>query len=150
MVFGRAHIVGIVLLTTLAWGCKSPEREAVITFSETRSCPEDRIQATPAGGASFAERYAALHPLPVPPADIAADAGRLEIWRKANGGNREWTQEYIVYRVNGCGQSEELACMCPGVFSGATCTGCRTAQDMCTCRDLEVEPGNFAESSASR
>ena len=137
MVFGRSYLFGIGLVTMLACGCtmRSSELQAVRTFSKSHSCPEDRIQATPAGGASFTERYAALHPLPAPPADVAADAGRLEVWRKANGGDLEWTKEYVVYRLNGCDQTNELACMCPGIFSGVKCINC-DIQDMCNCQEV--------------
>jgi len=132
-------ILIFALLTSLTCSC-SREKEALITFSEKHSCPEDKIQVTPASGESYAKRYAAAYPQ-VPPAEIASDPARVAVWKKNHGADYEWANAYEIFNVKGCKNAEELACTCPGLFSNTKCTGCRTPQDMCTCRTVERPSG---------
>ena len=81
-----------------AFAPRTSADDARTRFARAFYCPESRITVTPVDR-------------PVgPPADVAGDAGRLEIWRARNG------PQPRVFDVSGCDRHVRL--VCPPVVAG--------------------------------
>ena len=89
-------------------GCASTRSVAAQQFAQQFACPEDRVQviALPRDAP-----HKLLLPAQEPPADVAADATRLRLWRK----QREAAEAQVdstsrAFVVTGCGQQRRYVC----------------------------------------
>jgi hypothetical protein len=101
----------VLLFTALlaSTGCTSLETGAREEFSKEFSCPADRVEVTPRPDLKSFEVI--FGPRSAPPSDIAADPGRLEVWRKRQDeleGN--WNRGGTVFQVRGCSHDVIYAC----------------------------------------
>jgi len=91
-------------------------------FVEEASCPRNRV----AGVVRRRDLEKPLPPYPTPPADIAADAGRLAVWRKHvdNERNASLALGQAFYEVTGCGQTMVMACSAAGLGTDQPYVAC--------------------------
>jgi hypothetical protein len=78
-------------------------------FSQSQYCPAERVTVTPRP--EIAPHAFLVRTLPTPPAEIAADAQRLKMWRDAQ--NQEWAaldRWGHSFSVAGCGKFQEYVC----------------------------------------
>ena len=111
--FVVARLCSVSLCVALA-ACASLPGGARDFFVRRSSCPADRVTVV-----AIPDYQDPLPPDPPPPADVAADAGRLAVWRqqreaaRKRGGN--WKCGRKMYEVTGCGQRQLLCCDHPWV-----------------------------------
>lgn len=103
------RVVVLLLLSLTQLGCglgRSLVAGSVrYTFSREHSCPEDRL---------------AMHTIPVdphellvpadPPPDVAADPGRLSVWRTTAWEDAAEYTDLSAIRVQGCGVEQTYLC----------------------------------------
>ena len=86
----RGWCVSVVVFAGIVGGCGIAQSRARDAFSQSHTCPSERVIVTDL-------------PPPAPPADIAADPERLLLWRDQIARHR-W------YHVEGCGVAVDLDC----------------------------------------
>ena len=127
-----------ILLCIGVAGCGSQKEAAYRDFSETHSCPRDRMTVEPIAGVTMRDLWLRANPFPDPPADLRSDPARLAVWREVQEKEREGplrgVKAYRLFHVSGCGQSVDYACYCPPQRNGAV-TGSGTRQDFCGCEE---------------
>src|ERR1019366_649962 len=81
--------------------CQAYDSAARAQFAQTASCPAEKIEVTQHPG----------DPLPPgnPPPEVAADPGKLAIWRRDDQERRE-DSAATVYVAKGCGQEKQYTC----------------------------------------
>ena len=81
--------------------CQAADHSARAKFAETASCPSANVTVTQEKGA----------PLPPskPPADDAADPGKLAVWKQEDAERRQSAAD-TVYVAKGCGQEKRYNC----------------------------------------
>lgn len=98
-------------------GCgKKLEAGAKEVFVKKAVCPPDRVSVTARPDVAPHTIYAA--PVRTPPADIAADPGRLALWKSQQAGTVDVDAIAKSYKVTGCGQTTLYACAHPRVGVG--------------------------------
>jgi hypothetical protein len=102
---------GLVLLGSLVGlaGCNQ-QRSAEEAFSKDRSCPVDKVAATPRPSLSIYDltfgKVAGE-----PPKDIAQDPERRALWQaKQDESKRVWDKTGTLYEVAGCGEKKYYVC----------------------------------------
>jgi hypothetical protein len=95
---GRTVRLLLGVLTPLASSGCSLQSRAVTAASAAWSCPEDRIEVVSMGGPNGAE--------PQPPADVAADPARLDVWKR----NRPDPSDVREFSASGCGRTGTIEC----------------------------------------
>jgi hypothetical protein len=100
-------VLSVLTLAFGAMGCSSVliAHRATETFMEERSCPKDRIQMI----------YVPIQPRDVfegdtPPADVAADPGRLKIWTKHANDDFGSLGGLTLVEATGCGARRTYFC----------------------------------------
>jgi TPR repeat protein len=88
-------------VTALAIGCTSYETAARTQFAQSSSCPVEKVTVTSRPG----------DPVPPqnPPPEIAADPGKLAIWRRDDDQRRQ-DAAATIYVAKGCGQEKHYNC----------------------------------------
>jgi hypothetical protein len=115
--------------------CASLSGQAAETFSRLKGCPRTGVTVTERRNFRMSELYASFcrraFACPrTPPADVAADPERLEVW-KANHDKQvvayasSLVEGMTIYEVTGCGARATFAC------------GSRGAS-VADCRDLDI------------
>ena len=112
-----------MLLSITGTGCFTAvlSRGARDSFVQGNSCPPDRVSVV-----AIPDYQDPLPPDPPPPADVAADAGRLAVWRQQHEAARkeggQWQcsstdllgrPDRTMYEVTGCGQRQVYCCHHP-------------------------------------
>lgn len=110
----RAACVFVLLaVAALLAACTGREGAARDLFEQTWTCPADRIEARRVEGLTLADLRPPAHE--TPPAEVAADAARLALWREqqqeAQASRRRLDERYHVYDVSGCGHQARYACI---------------------------------------
>jgi hypothetical protein len=115
-------LLGIGALATLG-ACKRLETGAREHFERTDSCPKERIAVRER--ADLAASSLLLAPVRVePPDDVAADPGRLAIWKREQAAGRTfYDARFTVFEARGCGRTALLACTHPNAERGGTALG---------------------------
>lgn len=92
----------------LLYGCKDLDEGAREDFSRSHTCPLDRVEARERTDL----RPSALHfGANKPPAEVAADPGRLKMWQDEQARDAEkYDGRYKTFEVRGCGHLELLTC----------------------------------------
>lgn len=129
------HTLRILLFVPLAvsgTGCSSwfLSLTARDTFTEQQSCPKERIQT----------RYIAVQPQdiferPAPPAEVAADPGRLAVWMQTVDSNFKTFKHLTVSDAAGCGV--HVSYLCWSEDNGDSTT------DFCEKVDLDTPHARF-------
>jgi len=105
-------------------GCRSNETMARENFARAFTCPEDRITVTL--HKELAAVDLAVRPA-IPPKEIAADPGRLALWKEeAAHGAAEYERDAVV-EARGCGHAVFYICGDLRVSVGATRSECMNA-----------------------
>ena len=118
----RCH--ALLGLGFLVIGCRSNETMARESFAHSFTCPEDRITVTPRKDLAAVDL--ALRPA-TPPAEIAADPGRLALWKaEAARGAADYEHDAVL-QARGCGHEVFYLCGDLRVSVGATRSGCMSA-----------------------
>lgn len=119
-------------------GCGSTEEAAVLAFSETYSCPRERVVVTPVRGITAFELWQRVNPMPEPPAEVRADPARLAVarqaWEEQHEGVERGLNRTDLFHVSGCEHAVDLGCACVS-GAGSTTGGVDTAQGRCVCVD---------------
>lgn len=104
--------IALLAVAALLAACTGREGAARNLFEQTWTCPADRIEARREEGLTLADLRPPEHE--TPPAEIAADAARLALWRErrqeALASRRRFDERYHVYEVSGCGHRARYAC----------------------------------------
>ena len=102
-------MVGAVLFGLSMAGCKDLNEGAREDFSRAHTCPMDRVEA---------RERADIRPSSLrygedkPPAEIAADPGRLKMWQDERTKDRQdYDSSNKTFEVRGCGHLTLYACM---------------------------------------
>jgi hypothetical protein len=115
-------------LATLAvtlTACRSNETIARESFARSYSCPAERITVTPRKDLSAVDL--AVRP-GVPPKEVAADPGRLEVWKKEATKRAADFEDATVVQAQGCDHEVFYVCGDLRVSVGATRHGCMNAR----------------------
>ena len=100
------RFVGVALVLVLA-GCRSMEDGARDDFSRDHTCPVDRVEARVRKDI----RPSSLAKAETPPAEIAADPGRLKMWQDERAKNAQYADSNrTIVEVRGCGKLELQEC----------------------------------------
>lgn len=105
----------MVLVSTFALAaCKRLSTGAKEEFATKHSCPEDRVSVKER---SDIDPYTYFVPagIDTPPADVAADPGRLAKWQADRKEHQErssagYRRSYTVFEISGCGLTVLSAC----------------------------------------
>ncbi|MGH7285717.1 MAG: tetratricopeptide repeat protein [Polyangiaceae bacterium] len=94
---------GFLLFIAISFtiGCQASDNSARAKFAETSACPANKVVVTE-------EKGAPLPPAPPPP-DVAADPGKLAVWKQEDQDRRE-SAAATVYVAKGCGQEKSYNC----------------------------------------
>jgi hypothetical protein len=103
--------------------CRSRETMARETFSSSFTCPADRITVAPRNDLDAAAL--AVQPQ-TPPSDIAADPGRLALWKQEDERRAAQYKGASVMQVSGCDREQFYVCGELRVSVGATRPGCQS------------------------
>ena len=126
MLRGRRFVAPCTVIAATAFlvsGCNA-KTFARDQFGSRYTCPDERITTTLRKDLSAVDL--AFRPEP-PPRDVAADPGRLELWKEKQArGAEEWDGKSVV-QVRGCGHEVFFICGQLRVSVGATRYGCRDA-----------------------
>src|SRR5512143_2823653 len=97
--------VGFAALVLVACGKNSSNPEAAREeFSKTYSCPKERITATVRSDLKAFDLMVGARDKP--PADIAADKGRLAEWQKRQQSTEDGYNRETVVQAKGCDHEE--------------------------------------------
>lgn len=98
-------------------GCsKKLEPGARDVFVKKAVCPADRVSV--AARPDVAPHTIYVAPTRTPPADIAADPGRLALWKSQQPPTVDVDAIAKSYQVTGCGQTVLYACAHPRIDDG--------------------------------
>ena len=98
-------------------GCgKKLETGARDVFVKKVVCPADRVSVSPQPDVAPHTVYAA--PARTPSAEIAADPGRLALWKSQQPATVDVDAIAKSYKVTGCGQTALYACAHPRIDGG--------------------------------
>ena len=97
-----------LVVAALLMGCKNLNEAAREEFSRTHTCPPERVEARERrdlSPASFVRKR-------TPPAEIAADPGRLEMWEEEQEKERAAANAFgdEVFELRGCGHQTLMTC----------------------------------------
>lgn len=108
--------VGLVLVA-----CQSFESGAKESFSNTHTCPLERIQVM----ARPDLKRSMLRQKPEPPADIKADPGRLKMWQDKQAESEAKSDGYCeIWEAKGCDKHQALCCSRPAKHQNrVSCSG---------------------------
>ena len=106
---GGAALPTFVIAALACVACTQPGLAglAARSFSESASCPADRV-AVAAATFAMSELEPALGG--APPADVASDPARLALWNKSQEKASSNYEEPAAFLVSGCGQSTRYIC----------------------------------------
>ena len=106
-----------VLALGFSLGCGEKLRDgASAVFVKTVVCPASRVSVTARPDVAPHTIYSP--PRRTPPADIAADPGRLELWKSQQPTTPDVDAIAKSYTVTGCGQTALYACGHPRMDGG--------------------------------
>jgi TPR repeat protein len=93
--------LGAIALVAGMAGCTSYSSAARAQFAASASCPSDKVTVTSRPG----------DPVPPqnPPPEVAADPGKLAVWRRDDEERRQ-DAAATVYVAKGCGQERQYTC----------------------------------------
>jgi hypothetical protein len=87
--------------------CQGLSDGAKESFSTEHTCPVDRVEAR----ARPDLQHSSFSTAERPPADIAADPGRLAMWQAREEKTRTaWDSTYEIYEARGCGKQAFYGC----------------------------------------
>jgi hypothetical protein len=114
-VIARAMSCVAMVAVGVLVSCASLGGGARDDFAKTTNCPPDRVTVVPRP-----DYRVTLPPEPSPPADVAADPGRLAYWRQQQHAARSKQQnpDCDFFEVSGCGKRVILCCDHPTTASG--------------------------------
>jgi len=104
----RVAAVAFVLVGALT-ACQSMEGGARESFSESNTCPPDRIEVRARSDVKNSD----LLPRGEPPPDIKADPGRRAMWEEEQARRAKSADGCTIYEARGCGQQTLLCCFRP-------------------------------------
>jgi hypothetical protein len=113
----------VAVFAVIIVGC-SDKSIARDNFERTFTCPADRLTVTPRK--DLVARDLATQPA-TPPPDVAADPGRLELWKKKEASRTSDYDGDSVVQVQGCSHEVFYVCGDLRVSAGATRHGCMAA-----------------------
>lgn len=123
-------LASLSLVAACGQGADRYAEAARETLSNAHSCPAERITVTPRPDLHAFDLMVGAPPSP--PADIAADPGRLAEWQRRQRESQDHYNREKVYQAQGCDQVEYYACS----FG----TGTNDAQVM-VCSQAKHPPG---------
>lgn len=92
----------------LLLACQSKTSAAQEQFTKEFSCPKDRVTVTPRTDLSAYEL--AVGERDKPPADVAADPGRLAEWNKKQKATEDGYKSFKIFSVRGCDHDALYTC----------------------------------------
>jgi hypothetical protein len=103
----RAWFVAAALCAALT-ACKNLNDAAREDFSQTHTCPLDRVEVRERRDL----RPSSFMTTRTPPAEVAADPGRLKMWQDEQDKQRAAANNYgdQVFEVRGCGHQTLMTC----------------------------------------
>jgi len=110
---GRRTQPGVVVVAVLlgASGCKSLSTGAAEHFTDDFTCPADRVEVVPRSDVEAYDVLFARLPEAKPPADVAADPGRLALFNAKQQKKRSTVNGSCeVFEAKGCGQRAIYCC----------------------------------------
>jgi hypothetical protein len=106
---GKTAARGFVLVLALTQGaCLThivARNDAVNTFSAVHPCPQDRLTTR-----SVVAQAQEIFERGTPPAEVAADPGRLRTWTKNSDARMANYSDLTVVDIAGCGAHETYVC----------------------------------------
>ena len=146
----RALVVLTAISSVIA--CQASDHSARAKFAEAAACPSASVTVT--------EEKGAPPPPSKPPADVAADPGKLAVWKQEDAERRQ-SAAATVYVAKGCGQEKRYDCetdphhaaqtICTEIDANALKSAPTTAPsdaDLKKCAAAPARPGDPAEQRA--
>lgn len=112
-------VVPSLLLATALCGCHTLKTDATKAFADKYSCPDTRITTTERSNIEPSQILLDRYEPATPPAEVAADPGRLAKWRSDQQKRRQQgidsydhrsSASLTVYELKGCGHHKFVAC----------------------------------------
>jgi hypothetical protein len=96
-------------------------------FSQSQTCPLDRVEVRERPELKPSQFYKS----PAPPADVAADPGRLQMWRNTQAENAANHSKFeSIVEARGCDKHVFYACSHPTSTSGNERWSCTEERDV--------------------
>ena len=101
--------------------CQGYESGAKESFSQSHTCPVDRVQVV----ARPDLKQSMLRPKSEPPPDVKKDPGRLKMWQDKEDESTAKSDGFCeMWEAKGCDKHEMLCCFRPGKHANrVSCTG---------------------------
>ena len=106
----KASLAIVLLATASLIGCKSKETGAREAFSKELTCPEDSVEVRERPDV----KLSMLRGTTKPPADVAADPGRLAMWNAEQEKSQKNADGLCeMFEARGCNQQTLMCCSRP-------------------------------------
>ena len=103
----KTSLLLVLALPTVLVGCQSKEAGAREKFSNEVTCPEERVEVRERSDLTPSMLRAQVPP----PPDVAADPGRLAMWKaKEEESNENADQACDMFEARGCGKQSLVCC----------------------------------------
>ncbi len=122
----RAFVFLTPLLVVACTARPTNKDEAQAQFVKAFSCPKERTTATDRPDLNAYDLN--FGPSPAPPADVAADPGRLAEWKKQEQKLREGYNNSAIVQVRGCDHETYYSCGIGTTGMGEQVIACPTVQ----------------------